>query len=395
MAEDSLRLTRFQIGAITLATAMVAASRYYCQPLLADMSRALHLTTAQAGLVPTCTQSGIALGLLLFVPLGDLVERRRLTVTLLLAVAGALGLTAVAFNTTLLLVAALFTGVFAAVSQLMVGLAASFAIPSQRGRVVGTVTGGLLIGVLSARTIAGVVGGAFGWRAMYLLGAAAMCLLALVLARALPHSRPTQAMRYSQLLGSLLVLVREEHELREAALLGALAFAALNAFWTILVFFIAVPPYHYGTTAAGLFGLAGIAGALVAPVVGHVSDRSGPRFADLIALNLGFLSFVLLFIAGRHLAGLIAGIVLLDLATQANLVTNQTRIYSLRPDAANRLNTVYMASYFAGGALGAAIGSLLWNRFGWTGLCALGAALFAAALIVLLRGKQFASIGPA
>jgi predicted MFS family arabinose efflux permease len=222
---------------------------------------------------------------------------------------------------------------------------------------------------------------------MYLMAAVGMAGLTIVMALVLPPSRPSLAIAYPRLVRSLIALIREQRELREASVLGALAFAAMNAFWTTLIFFIAGPPYHYGATAAGLLGLAGIAGALGAPIIGRISDRRGPRLADLIALTLGLLAFVLLLVAGRQLAGLIGGILLLDLATQANLVSNQTRIYSLLPDAANRLNTIFMASYFAGGAAGAAIGSLAWQHFGWTGLCALGMAMFANALVVLARSN--------
>ena len=380
-------LSRVQLAVMAVATAMIAATRYYSQPLLIEMSRSLHLSPSVIGLVPTLAQAGIALGLLLFVPLGDTVERRRLALTLLFALSCALALTAAAVNTAMLLFGALLIGIFASVSQLIIGLAATLALPSRRGQVVGTVTAGLLIGVLSARIVAGLLGGAFGWRVMYLTAALGMVGLTLVMALLLPLSRPRHTIAYPQLVWSLLLLAREQPELREASALGALAFAAMNAFWTTLVFFIARPPYHYGAAAAGLFGLAGIAGALGAPIVGRISDRGRPRLADSIALTLGLLAFVLLLATGRHLAGLIGGIVLLDLATQANLVSNQTRIYSLFPDAANRLNTLYMSSYFVGGATGAAVGSLVWEHFGWPGLCAFGMALFATALIVLARGK--------
>jgi predicted MFS family arabinose efflux permease len=384
-------LNRVQLAVMAVATAMIAATRYYSQPLLLEMSRSLHLSPSVIGLVPTLAQAGIALGLLLFVPLGDMVERRRLSLTLLFALSCALALTAAAVNTAMLLFAALLIGIFASVSQLIIGLAATLALPSRRGQVVGMVTAGLLIGVLSARIVAGLLGGAFGWRAMYLTAALGMAGLTLVMALLLPVSRPGHTIAYPQLVRSLLLLAREQRELREASALGALAFAAMNAFWTTLVFFIARPPYHYGASTAGLFGLAGIAGALGAPIVGRISDRGSPRLADSIALTLGLLAFVLLLAAGRHLAGLIGGIVLLDLATQANLVSNQTRIYSLLPDAANRLNTLYMSSYFVGGATGAAVGSLVWEHFGWAGLCAFGIALFATALIVLARGKSSSS----
>ena len=380
-------LTGVHLAIIMVATAMIAADRYYCQPLLAEMSRNLHLTPSMTGLVPTLTQGGIAFGLLLLVPLGDTVELRRLILCLLFALGCALAITASATNAAMLFTGSLMIGVFASVSQLLVGLAATLAEPSRRGQVVGTVTAGLLIGVLSARTVAGLVGGAFGWRVMYWTAAVGMAGLTIVMALVLPPSRPSLAIAYPQLVRSLIALIREQRELREASVLGALAFAAMNAFWTTLIFFIAGPPYHYGATAAGVLGLAGIAGALGAPIIGRISDRRGPRLADLIALTLGLIAFVLLVVAGRHLAGLIGGILLLDLATQANLVSNQTLIYSLLPDAANRLNTIFMASYFAGGAAGAAIGSLAWQHFGWTGLCALGMAMFATALVVLARSN--------
>ncbi len=255
-------LTRVHLAIIMVATAMIAADRYYCQPLLAEMSTTLHLTPSVTGLVPTLTQAGIAFGLLLLVPLGDTVELRRLILFLLFALGCALAITAAAANAAMLFIGSLMIGLFASVSQLLVGLAATLAEPSRRGQVVGTVTAGLLIGVLSARTVAGLVGGAFGWRVMYLIAAVGMAGLTLVMALALPPSRPTQKSGYPRLFMSLIALIREQRELREASVLGALAFAAMNAFWTALVFFIAGPPYYYGATAAGVLGLAGIVGAL-------------------------------------------------------------------------------------------------------------------------------------
>jgi len=385
VAEPARGLTRPLLAVMALSTAMIAANRYYCQPLLADMARSLRLSPAAIGVVPTLTQAGIAIGLVLFVPLADALERRQFIACLLLVCAGALALTASAFQPWQLFAAALLIGLFACVSQAVVGLAAFLASPAQRGQVVGTVTGGLLIGVLSARTVGGLVGGAFGWRTMYVVAALGMVALAVLLRVMLPLSPPTHSLAYPHLLKSLLALARTQPELREAALLGGLAFGATNAFWTTLVFFIGGAPYHYGTKTAGLFGLVGVAGALAAPVVGVIADRRSPRAADGVALLIGLFSFGVLWAGGRHLAGLIAGMILLDLAAEANMVLNQTRIYSLLPEAANRMNTIYMSSYFVGGSIGTAVGSLAWDRFGWAGVCGVGALLFAAALGVYCR----------
>jgi predicted MFS family arabinose efflux permease len=244
---------------------------------------------------------------------------------------------------------------------------------------------GVLAGILLARTAAGLVGGALGWRAVYALAALGMVVLALALARLLPRAPPERAVRYPELLASLWPLVRDEPELRQASLIGAMGFGAFSVFWTTLAFFLETPPHHWGAEAAGLFGLLGLAGALAAPAVGRVADRRGPRFATGLALALALASFALLALAGKTLSGLVAGVVLLDVGVQSAHVSNLARVHALDPGARSRRNTVYMVSYFAGGALGTWIGVRAWVRLGWPGVCAAGAAFVVAALLAWWR----------
>jgi len=361
--------------------AATVANLYYAQPLLPEMARSLGVNARTVGWVPVLTQVGYAFGLFLFIPLGDAVERRRLILTLVAASAAALAGAAVAPTAGWLAVASLAVGFFTVVPHVAVPLAAHLAAPSERGRVIGLIMSGVLAGILLARTASGLVGGALGWRPVYALAAAAMVGLALALARLLPHAHPEQVVRYPELLASLWTLVRRERELRQASLIGAAVFGAFSVFWTTLAFFLETPPYHWGAEGAGLFGLVGLAGALAAPLVGRVADRRSPRFATGAALALALASFALFALWGRHLLGLVLGVVLLDVGVQSAHVSNLARVHALDPGARSRRNTVYMVSYFAGGALGTWLGVRAWVRLGWPGVCAAGAAFLLAALL--------------
>lgn len=200
-----------------------------------------------------------------------------------------------------------------------------------------------------------------------------MAILAVALRLMLPLDKPDLSLRYGELVASIWHLVRTEPVLREAAITGGMLFGAFSTFWTTLVFFIATPPYHFGARVAGLFGLVGAAGALIAPRAGRLADRKGPAFTVAIATVTTLVSWLVFGMAGTHLWALVAGVVILDLGVQAGHVANQTRIYALVPEARSRLNTVYMVSYFLGGALGSALGAYAWTRAGWTGVCVSGA----------------------
>ena len=388
-------LRRSQMLAMAAATGLSAANLHYCQPLLADIAAGFSITVRGVSAVPTVTQIGYALGLALFVPLGDLIERRRLIVLLVSATAAALVVTALAPSLFILCSASLMVGAFAAVVQVVVPFAATLAAPAERGRAVGFVTGGMLIGILLARTVSGFVGGAFGWRVMYGLAAAMMATLAVLLRELLPVSYPAAPMSYRALVGSIWELARDTPLLRESAILGGLVFGAFMAFWTTLIFFVERSPYYYNAQAAGMFGLVGVVGALAAPAAGRFSDRRNPRLAIGFALVIGLASYAVMGLFGRHLAGLIAGVVLLDFAAHVTHVSNQTRIYALMPEARSRLNTVYMVTFFCGGALGTVLAANAWSLWGWSGVCGLGATLFMAALLIYARGIRRSRAEPA
>jgi predicted MFS family arabinose efflux permease len=321
------------------------------------------------------TQAGSAIGMLLFVPLGDTKERRRLIVTLLVSCAICLALMASAITFPWLALASFGIGMTTATVHVIVPFAAQLASPARRGAAVGIVLSGLLLGILLARTFSGLMAAWVGWRAVYWFACVLMLLLAVLLRFALPGIRPDLTLNWPSLMRSAVTLIRTQPVLREASLFGAIFFCAFSAFWTTLVFFLETPPYRYGSGAAGLFGLVGAAGAFCAPFVGRLADRYGARRNVLMALVLTFLSFVVLYVFRARLSGLIAGVILLDIGVQAGHVSNQTRIYSLLPEARSRLNMVYMMCYFVAGAIGSYAGMLLWEHFGWAGVCVLGCLL--------------------
>jgi predicted MFS family arabinose efflux permease len=332
--------------------------------------------------VATLTQAGYAVGLLLFVPLGDVVERRRLIVTLLVLVAVALAAAALSPTLGALAAASFAIGVTTVVPQLVIPYAAGLAPPGARGRVVGQVVAGILVGVLLARVVAGALGHIGGWRSVFVDASGAMLLLALVLRLRLPVAPPaTSGMPYRALLRSLVTLFRREPVIRDAALLGALTFFAFSAFWTILAFRLRTPPLDYGSGVAGAFGLLGIVGAASAPIAGRLADRRSPRATIGLALLVNVAAWIVLALAGHTLAGIAAGVLLLDAGTQAAQVSNQARVYTLPAEAHSRLNTIYMVCYFVGGALGSALATLAWGLGGWLAVC--GVALGALALALL------------
>ncbi len=358
----------FSVGA-------VVANIYYIQPLLATIAATFRISVPQVGIVAMLTQFGAALGMVLFAPLGDTKERRRLIMCLLVAESLCLAAMASAQNFAWLALASLGIGITTATVHVIVPFATHLASPARRGATVGAILGGLLFGILLARTFSGLLGAWVGWRAIYWLASGLMLVLAVAIRTGLPESQPELRLSWLKLIRSTFALIREQPVLREATALGAIFFCSFSAFWTTLVFFLQTPPYHYGSSVAGLFGLVGAAGAVCAPFIGHMADRYGARRNVLVSLIVTLVSFVILYLFGRHMPGLIAGVVLLDIGVQAGHVSNQTRIYSLLPEARSRLNMVYMVCYFSAGALGSYAGSVLWQRFGWAGVCGLGCLL--------------------
>ncbi|HYX53900.1 MAG TPA: MFS transporter, partial [Candidatus Limnocylindrales bacterium] len=279
-------LSRALLWLITVASAVAVANLYYNQPMLAAMARTFHADAHGIGLVATFTQAGYALGMPIFIPLGDLVERRRLVVSLFMAVALALAGAALAPNLTLLVVASFFIGLTTLIAQIMIPLGAELSAPEEQGKTIGSILSGILLGILLARTLSGSVAAHLGWRAMYWIACGLALAFALLLRVRLPRVTAHSHLNYLELIQSLVRLVVETPKLRQVSLVGAMLFAAFSAFWTTLVFLLETPPYHYGSQTAGLFGLIGATGALAAPISGRTSDRRGPRFVVAIALGI-------------------------------------------------------------------------------------------------------------
>ncbi len=373
----------FSVGA-------VVANIYYIQPLLSIIATSFRISASQVGAVAMLTQFGGAIGMLIFVPLGDTKERRGLVVWLLVAQCLCLALMASAQNLPWLALASFGIGFTTATVHVIVPFATHLVSSERRGATVGAILAGLLFGILLARTFSGLLGAWLGWRAIYWVGSALMLLLAILFRSGLPMSHPELQLSWFSLIRTTFGLIRTQPMLRESAALGAIFFCSFNAFWTTLVFFLQTPPYHYGSAVAGLFGLVGAAGAVCAPFIGRMADRYGARRNVLISLVVTLLSFVILYVFGRHMTGLIAGVILLDIGVQSGHVSNQTRIYSLLPEARSRLNMVYMVCYFTAGALGSYAGSALWQRFGWIGVCGLGCLLLIGGCSIYASGEHHA-----
>jgi predicted MFS family arabinose efflux permease len=381
-------MPRWMVWLLAISTGCIVANIYYIQPLLADIGREFGLSAARTGAIAMVGQIGTGLGMLFFVPLGDKYERRLLISVMLLLEAVALAFAASATSVTWLCLACFAVGAMTATVHVIVPLAAHLAPPHERGRIVGTVLSGLLVGVLLSRTFSGIVGAQYGWRTVYWFASGLMLLLAAVLRFALQPSAPVISMKWTELMRSIAGLAREHAMLREAALLACLLFMSFSALWTTLVFLLRTPPYHYGTTAAGLFGLLGAASAAAAPLVGKMSDHHGSDRPIRVAIVSTLAGFLVLLFLGRTLPGLVAGIVLIDLGVQSGHVANQSRIYSLAPTARSRINTYYMVAFFLGGALGAFVGPLGFNLAGWAGFCAVPLAALAFALVYFIHAER-------
>lgn len=381
-------LSRGTVLLMAVATGVSVANLYYCQPLLSLISSDLGVSAGSAGALVTMTQVGYAIGLLLVLPLGDLVERRGLI--LKLSVASVVGLVVTSLVQSALWLSLMFIvlGVLSVVAQILVPLAAVLAAPKERGTVVGMVMSGLLIGILLARTVAGLLAEVVGWRGVYLTAAVAMLLLTVALRRGLPESRPDTGTTYRQLLASVGSLVRTEPVLRRRMAYGASTMFQFSVLWTALTGLLAGAPYHYSEGVIGLFGLIGVVGALAAQLAGRHADRGRAVQLSMLFSVLLIGSWLALAAGKVSLLALIVGIVLLDAGVQGTQVTNQSQIYSIAPDARARVNSAYMTSYFAGGAIGSLLATQVASVGGWTAVCWLGGGMAVAQLLVVAFGER-------
>ncbi|WP_280402242.1 MFS transporter [Nocardia carnea] len=384
---DTSGVPRGLLSLMSVATGLIVAGNYFAQPLLDAIRGDLGLSTGTAALIVTAAQAGYALGLFLLLPLADLVERRRLAVMLFAATAVFLLAAGVAGHPVVLLVATALAAFTSVAAQVLVTFAVALSAPERRGRVVGTVMSGLLVGGLLARTVAGLLSEAGGWRTVYWFGAAVLAVVTVALWRALPTLHTPAGLSYPALLRSTVGLLRTQPVLRLRAGLGALSMASFTMFWTAVTFLLAGPHYQWSEAAIGLFGLVGIAGTAATPIAGRLADRGQVHRVAGAGAALLVVAWAALGAGAGSLFALIAGAIVLTVAQQSVLNSNQYVLYALAPELRNRLNSAFMTAFFLGGAAGSALTAVAWDRAGWAGVTVTGGVL-AAATVLLWAGDR-------
>jgi len=382
-------LSRPTLFAMALAAGLAVANIYYNQPMLEVIGQNLHDPRA-SGWIPTVTQLGYAAGLLFLVPLGDMLERRRLIVAQFLVLALALVVAAIAPNLATLALASVLVGAAATVAQQIVPFAAILASPAKRGAAIGTVMSGLLTGILLSRTLSSLVSDIAGWRVVYLGSAALMAVLAVALRFALPQHAPTTTMPYHHVLRSTIALVRTHPALLRRGLYQAAMFGAFSAFWTTISYVLTGPRFHYSPVGVGIFALVGAAGAAIAPLAGHWADRKLVRPMTGLAFAVAAASFAVAGFGQHSIVLLALAAILIDMAVQTTLILGQHTIYQLDASARARLNSAFIATFFLGGALGSQLGSIAYRADGWGAVSILGAALPLLALLYWLTEHRAA-----
>lgn len=387
MTKQQTVLTQGLVLLMATATGIAVASNYYAQPLLDTIASEFGLSHSSAGNIVTTAQLSYGIGLLFLVPLADRLERRKLIIVMSLF--ATIGLLISGFSTSLpwLLLGTAITGLSSVVAQVLLPLGATLASDQQRGKVIGTIMGGLLLGILLARVVSGGLSSMGSWRYIYWFASVAMFITTLALARFLPSYHNNNDMSYRQILVSVFGLFVKEPILRYRSILGMLSFALFSMFWTPLAFLLAKPPYEYSDATIGLFGLVGVAGVFAATWAGKLADAGKGDLGTRLGLLSLLVSWVILFNAPMSLVALLIGVLLLDLAVQLVHVSNQNKIYALHPDIRNRLTSAYMTCYFIGGAFGSWFSVLLYQHYDWTGVVmgATGIALIACILDFKIR----------
>lgn len=381
-------LSRGMVLIMAFTTGVVVASNYYAQPLLHSISASFDLSYASAGIIVTVAQLSYALGLVLLVPLGDLFEQRRLMVTLLLLSTCGLFVSALSQNFWMLLLGTSISSFFSVVAQVIVPFGAALASPSQRGQVVGTIMSGLLLGILLARTAAGVLSELGDWHTIYWCASVVVLITTAVLYRKLPRHHEHAGLSYFQLLGSIFTFFKTEKVFLWRSVMGGLIFASFSVLWTPMAFLLAKPPFDFSDFIIGLLGLAGVAGALAATRAGKLVDQGKARQTTTFGCILLILSWIPLYFGAYSIVALIIGIVVLDLCVQLVHVVNQNIIYQVNPQARNRLNAGYMLSYFIGGAFGSLVSAWAFQHYAWAGVSVIGFILSSLVLVVWLATRS-------
>jgi predicted MFS family arabinose efflux permease len=374
-------LTPLTLWIMTIATGLIVANLYYNQPLLDDMARTFHVSKAKVGEVSTLTQMGYAAGMFFLAPLADMVRRKRLMMVIFVFIVLSLLITAMSASINLLVWSSFILGAASLIPQILVPMAAHLARPDERGKKIGVIMSGLLIGILLSRTFSGLIGEYFGWRMVFYGAAAVMLVTWLMLWIFLPEVEPDYKGTYRSLMTSLVDLVKHEPQLRVAALRGALCFACFSAFWSTIGFLMH-DNLHLGSAATGYLGLFGAFGAIAAGLMGRLSDKMNAYKLSGFTILLIILSFIIFFFSAYSYWGIVAGVIVMDMGVQATHISNQSIIFALKPEARNRINTIYMVTYFLGGTAGSFLATQLWKNYQWNGVCATGVILSVFTLVI-------------
>lgn len=383
-------ISKTVIWSMSIISGLVVANNYYNQPLLGLIAKDFSVSESAAGKISVLTQLGYAFGLLLIVPLGDKFLRKKLILIDLVLVFAALLWMTFATELWMLYAASLLIGTTSVIPQLFVPIAAELSSEKDKAANIGLVVSGLLLGILLSRFVGGIVGELWGWRSMFGIAAGLMLLVWVFVYKMLPELQPNFRGTYFELMNSVLQLAKTQPVLQLASFRGAMAFGSMCALFTTLVFHMERPPFEVGASVVGSFGLAGAVGALAAAKVGSLQNRMSINRIILYALLILIGSWGFTYFAGNTYWGLIIGVILIDLGVQSSHIMNQTNYFSLKTNAVNRLNTVYMVSYFIGGSLGTFFASLAWQYAQWEGVCFVGITMGLLALIahILFAGKK-------
>ena len=368
--------------------AVSVANIYYCQPLLSLMGNDLGIDEWRASLIAMITQVGYACGLFFIIPSGDKFDRKKIVSYSFSILTIALLCIALSNNFHAVMAASFTVGACSVMPQIFIPIAAQYSRPEKKGANVGLIVSGLLTGILASRVISGLVGEWLGWRSMYVIAAIVMSLCTLIVWRIMPYTENNYTGSYKRLMHSLFALIREYKLLRICALRAAFAFGSFLALWASLTFKMEQAPFYAGSDVVGLLGLCGVAGAMSASVVGRLVSRIGVRNFNLLGAALMLSAWIIAYLWGNTYTAIIITILILDIGMQCIQLSNQTVVFSLNTKASNRINTIFMSTYFAGGSLGTLLSGAAWSLYGWTGVVAAGILLSSASLLVTLCTKK-------
>jgi len=374
---------------LTVGCGVIVANLYYCQPLLGELARYFKTSERAASFVNIYAQLGYGAGLFFIVPLGDMIPRRKLLIWL--HIFAAISLIGIAYSSNInnLYFFSFCVGAASTACQIFIPLAAHLATNEERGKILGTLMGGLLTGILLSRTFSSIVAEYWGWQSIYLISCGMMVIMTFFVWRFIPGETAAFKGGYLKLMRSLATLFKSQRIIRESAWIGACSFGAISVFWSTMAFFLERPPYSYSLAIIGLFGIIGTAGAVISPYIGKVTDKKGSLIPMRWGIILMLLGFAVLFKSELHIIIIIIGIILIDIGMQSAHIPNLSRNYALLPEARTRLNTLYMTAFFIGGTLGSVIGSFAWEFAKWTGVCSAGLVLVIfAGIPVFFRKKE-------